>query len=301
MASFNQIAGSRLPQLHKVNLHRRKKSWRRPIPQLMLFVIVFITFSFILTAFILRTLNHSISEVQDWFASRVGPYRLSNLRMVRGFRVPGVDIFQRTSLPLAAFSTRKSEPGNPFRSNGLLEFDMSPNQSHPIPQLIQRAKKAWDAKVSSQSTTVSQAATTYRNRYQRNPPLGYDRWFTWAREHGVQLLDEYDQIMSDFLPLEAIEPSDLRHRNAVVQFERTNTFVLAIDLVNKKVHTAGEWHWIRRATDIKGFLDRFVHLLPGSQSGWLNMSFIVDDQPGVLVSHEHYERLVELANAGSSE
>lgn len=43
---------------------------------------------------------------------------------------------------------------------------------------------------SRQSKTVEQAADTYRHRYGRNPPKGFDVWFKWAKENDVKIVDD---------------------------------------------------------------------------------------------------------------
>lgn len=47
---------------------------------------------------------------------------------------------------------------------------------HPILHLIQNAKKQWEEKVQSQSRTLQEAVATYRRKYERAPPKGFDKW-----------------------------------------------------------------------------------------------------------------------------
>lgn len=253
-------------------------------------------------------LSPSWTEAQHWLASRPKWFRLRDLDLDLGSAIHleenrTADIVEIVELnnitqPPPKLNRLKQTP---FLDNGLFEFNLSSSQDHPIFQLIKRAQAEWSSKISNQSTSLTEAVQTYRRKYRRNPPRGYDQWYAWARAHGVQLLDEYDQIMQDLRPLSALEGSDLRHRNEVMQTERDHSFVLAIDLVKKVVHAEGEWRSIRRATDMKNLLKKFVGLLPEGRLGWLNMSFIVDDQPGVLISNEHHERLVELSETGDSQ
>lgn len=81
-----------------------------------------------------------------------------------------------------------------YLPNGLLV--PNPEAQHPIYDLVERAKEKWRRKQEGQSTTLREAVDEYRRRYGRAPPKGFDNWFKWAKENGVKLLDEYDQIVS---------------------------------------------------------------------------------------------------------
>lgn len=192
-----------------------------------------------------------------------------------------------------------------YHPNGLLL--VNPAGRHPIHGLIERAEREWRLKVHGQSRTLPAAIATYRQRYHRNPPAGFDKWWTWAKERKVILVDEYDQVHRDFEPFHALEPVDLRHRNKVMQ-ERAHTFTVSIDLRDGKVSVHGEWAEIRRATDTMDLVQTFAKSLPGVGSDirregkramqWLNITIIVDDQPAVLMSYEHRARMKELSNQG---
>lgn len=96
-----------------------------------------------------------------------------------------------------------------FHSNGhflvkpVASFDKAP-APHPIITLIQRAEKLWQQKVARQSRTLKEAAAEYRTRYARNPPKGFDEWWTYAKANRIVLVDEYDQIHEDLEPFWAL-------------------------------------------------------------------------------------------------
>ena len=54
---------------------------------------------------------------------------------------------------------------------------VNPNGPHPIFQLIRDAEAAWEAKCARASKTLDDAISEYRRRYQRAPPLGFDKWY----------------------------------------------------------------------------------------------------------------------------
>lgn len=47
---------------------------------------------------------------------------------------------------------------------------------HPILHLIRQAKKKWQTKLDSQSTDLATAVKTYKRKYGRAPPKGFDKW-----------------------------------------------------------------------------------------------------------------------------
>jgi hypothetical protein len=83
----------------------------------------------------------------------------------------------------------------------------------------------------------------------------------------------------------------MKHRNRVMQ-EREGTFTLAIQGGEVTVH--GEHGHLRRATDIADLIKRFS----GSIKGDANLTFIIDDQPAVMMSWERQNRMHELAHLG---
>jgi hypothetical protein len=69
---------------------------------------------------------------------------------------------------------RKTFGRHVWKLDGLLE--VNPQGRHPIYDLVDKAKKKWNAKVTRQSKTLRDAVREYKRRYQRDPPLGFDRW-----------------------------------------------------------------------------------------------------------------------------
>lgn len=61
-----------------------------------------------------------------------------------------------------------------YRPDGLLEVNY--DGPHPIFELIRRAEKDWEEKLSRASKTLAGAVEEYRRRYKRDPPKGFDLW-----------------------------------------------------------------------------------------------------------------------------
>jgi hypothetical protein len=92
-------------------------------------------------------------------------------------------------------------------------------------------------------------------------------------------------------PFRALDPDDLRHRALMMQ-ERPHTFTLAIH--DGQVDILGPFAELRRATDMADLVRRFAGTLPLP----VNMTFIVDDSPAVLLQHESKARMAEMASTG---
>lgn len=179
--------------------------------------------------------------------------------------------------------------GHTFHPNGLLLVNS--RGRHPINVLIEDAEKKWDALLKKQSTTLDEATQEYKRRYRRNPPKGWEAWWNFAQENKVILTDEYDQIARDLAPYFALEPRDLRHRNKVMQ-EREHTFTLAIK--DGHVTRHGPNPDLRRAKDMQNLIQKFAKYVPGE----VNMTYIIDDQPAVMLPWNQKERMLELADQG---
>ncbi|SCV72165.1 BQ2448_4859 [Microbotryum intermedium] len=178
-----------------------------------------------------------------------------------------------------------------FHPNGLLL--VNENGRHPIYTLIERAEQRWNDKVAKQSRTLTEAVHEYKNRYRRNPPKGFDDWWKFCEENDVQLRDEYDQIDQDLLPHRALEPSDSRHRNSVMQ-ERGHTFTMVLEPGRKLAGIKGEYADTRRAREIQDLLSLFADRVPRD----LNLTYIIDDNPAVLLPYSERSRMIELAEQG---
>ena len=83
---------------------------------------------------------------------------------------------------------------------------------HPIPKLMADAQTEFKQMITGQSKTLAEAVQEYKRRYGRNPPKGFDEWFQFAKENGVKIIDEYDQLVRDLKPFWGISGEELRRR-----------------------------------------------------------------------------------------
>ncbi|GAA5910466.1 hypothetical protein JCM8208_004485 [Rhodotorula glutinis] len=178
-----------------------------------------------------------------------------------------------------------------FHPNGLLL--VNPKGRHPIHLLIEDAERKWKDKVARQSKTLGEAVREYKRRHRRNPPKGFDDWWAFCEEHNIQLRDEYDQINHDLAPHWALEAHDSRHRNKVMQ-ERDHTFTVAMHPGETMPTLHGPYWDLKRATDIADMLSLYT----GRMHRPLNITYIIDDNPAVMLPYSQRERMVELGEQG---
>ena len=89
-------------------------------------------------------------------------------------------------------------------------------KEHPIPKLMSEAENRFRELLSRQSQTLEDAVKEYERRYRRKPPRGFDRWWKFARDNGVLMIDEYNNIEEDLAPFWDLSGEQLRWRAGLV-------------------------------------------------------------------------------------
>ncbi|KAL2123918.1 hypothetical protein VTJ04DRAFT_283 [Mycothermus thermophilus] len=161
---------------------------------------------------------------------------------------------------------------------------------HPIHQLIVSAEAEFDALVARQSKTLEEAVREYRRRYDGlPPPPHFDKWFAFAKERGVVLVDEFDTIHDLLAPFWGLRPGTVRKRAREAISSNLENQILGIMIRNGRVVEATEVEegreWMREA--IVEMMQGFVRWLPDCELG-----FNLMDEPRVVVLGEEMEGLV---------
>ena len=93
-----------------------------------------------------------------------------------------------------------------------------PILKHPITTLIESANiqhEQW-ASQAHRSQSLAQAVVQYQQRYHRDPPPYFDKWYQFAVARNSIIIDDYDNIEEDLAPFSSYTPDDLRLRTATV-------------------------------------------------------------------------------------
>jgi hypothetical protein len=130
---------------------------------------------------------------------------------------------------------------------------------HPILPLLRQARARHGKLLARQSTSLSQAAATYTARYGRKPPPGFKQWYAFARERNHTLVDEYDGLMLDLRPFEALSPDVLVARTQTLR-QLPGVSIVSIKDGQAQVHSrSGRW---APALAFQEMIESFVRHLP---------------------------------------
>ncbi|KAL1973743.1 hypothetical protein VTN31DRAFT_5303 [Thermomyces dupontii] len=170
------------------------------------------------------------------------------------------------------------------------EMELKVEGSHPISRLILDAGKQFKQRVSSQSKSLPEAVAEYRRRYGMPPPPNFDKWYKFARDRGVQIIDDYDTIYHSLLPFWSLPPKVIRQRaKETIGFDNN---MIALLVRNGKIANAeggGDgYKWQREAT--VEMMKPFVQYLPD-----MDLAFNTHDEPRVVIPTEDLQRLVSYA------
>ena len=170
--------------------------------------------------------------------------------------------------------------------------------NHPIENLMRDAtvqSEAWFAQATT-SKTLQEAAATYRRRYQRHPPPGFDAWYSFAVEKSSAIIDDFDSIMRDLQPFWALEPSDIRQATGVILADEWNDLG-KISIRSGKAEIGPNLvpthRWMLDGVLV--MLEDFVHSLPD-----MDLAFNINDEPRVAVPWEVLQRLRKASTPGVS-
>ncbi|KAF2857907.1 glycosyltransferase family 90 protein [Piedraia hortae CBS 480.64] len=159
---------------------------------------------------------------------------------------------------------------------------------HPIDQLVRDAEAQWLVTLQKQSRSLDAAVAEYRRRYRLSPPPNFDKWFQFAANKNVQLVDEYDTIFHSLLPFWALSPATIRARTREALGFGGNNLMAVLIRGGRVFHVEGGQAWLQDA--IEGMLGSFVEHLPD-----MDLAFNIHDEPRVVVPHDDLNRLVHTA------
>ncbi|KAJ8603118.1 hypothetical protein MRB53_042260 [Persea americana] len=153
------------------------------------------------------------------------------------------------------------------------------NNIHPMEFLTDQAQFEWKNTLLGQSQTLEDAVKEYRSRYSVAPPPHFDKWFEYAKQRDVKLIDEYDTIYNSLLPFWSLPPTTIRNATKeILGFKNNNLIAISIR-EGKVIHIENGVNWQQQAT--VGMIEKFVQHLPD-----MDLAFNIHDEPRVVVPHD---------------
>ncbi|KAK4938441.1 hypothetical protein LTR28_009598, partial [Elasticomyces elasticus] len=193
-----------------------------------------------------------------------------------------------SGLPWHATSSPSTEPYTEPPAASLEPLRHSDSQAHPVDHLVREAEAKFLATLEHQSGSLEDAVAEYRRRYRIPPPPNFDKWFRFARQKGVTLIDEYDTIYHSLLPFWGLEPRTIRARVREALGFDANMLIGLFVRDGEAAHIHGGQEWQQKATI--GMMAEFIRYLPD-----MDLAFNMHDEPRVVVPHDELSRLVSQA------
>ncbi|KAK3905575.1 glycosyltransferase [Staphylotrichum tortipilum] len=142
---------------------------------------------------------------------------------------------------------------------------------HPIDALVRAADKVFAARLSMATQTLPATAAAYRERRGRHPPPGFDKWYAFAREKKVIVVEEFwDQIYHDLEPFWGARPAQIR--------KDAREFEMRVQVRDGKASTGSDWFWTQIWLNL---IQSIEHLLPD-----MDLALNPMDEPRVVVPWE---------------
>lgn len=140
---------------------------------------------------------------------------------------------------------------------------------HPILPLLRGASLKANNLVSRQSNTLTQAVANYRKRYKKDPPKGFDKWWSFAKARNHTLVDEYDSLMQDISKFATLSPNVLRTRTRTLA-QLQSVSLITIKSGKAQIHSkSGKW---APALALQEMMNAFVTTLP-------DMEIAINEKP----------------------
>ena len=146
---------------------------------------------------------------------------------------------------------------------------------HPVSKLVATARYEHRNRAEKQSRSLAEAVKRYKHETRISPPPHFDKWYAFAQEHQVPLIDEFDDISAYLRPFWAFSPAAIRRQVATAI--NADEFIIGIYIRNGTVTLTDrgeEW----RQTAIKAAVEQFAHLLPD-----MDLAFNRHDEPRVVI------------------
>ncbi|RFU34271.1 hypothetical protein B7463_g2052, partial [Scytalidium lignicola] len=148
---------------------------------------------------------------------------------------------------------------------------------HPIDELIEIGEKTFIDLIGKETNDLHAAAEEYRKRRGRHPPPGFDKWFAFAQEKKIVMVEDFfDQIYHDLRPFWAVDPALIR--------KEARTYEMAINVRNHNATSGSGWFWTKIWLELVKTIE---DLLPD-----MDLPLNAMDEPRVVAPWEEINELV---------
>ncbi|KAF2442837.1 glycosyltransferase family 90 protein [Karstenula rhodostoma CBS 690.94] len=161
-----------------------------------------------------------------------------------------------------------------------------PVVGHPIDTLLAVADEQHErwAFQAHQSKSLAQAVVRYQERYLRDPPPHFDKWYEFATNRDTIVIDDFDNIEEDLIPFSSLKPAELRRRTAEILAH--NEDLGGIRVRDGKAEIFGslrsEQKWM--LDGMIHMIGKFVEFIPD-----MDLAFNLNDEPRVAVPYEQFQ------------
>ncbi|KAI5807036.1 hypothetical protein EDC01DRAFT_637947 [Geopyxis carbonaria] len=235
--------------------------------------------------------------------------------VVFGGIVTGITFVSTTSYPLSEIplpvpqSWREkllSSPANKVVGDAHAQIDdVLPQMiadGHPIRTLMTEADAEFERYYNARPKTFKECVHSYREKYGRHPPPGFDKWYLFARERGAVHLEDFDQIMDDLRPFWSYSPRDLRRLVKGMLAEEYSVMGLGSITVKDGSVSKSDDNW--RTVELERMVKNVVKGLKkvGMPNGLPDMTIAMNrhDQPRVVVPWEDMQKALKVEEASRS-
>lgn len=140
---------------------------------------------------------------------------------------------------------------------------------HPILPLLTNARQRAESLFRRQSSTLTQAVAEYRRRYKKDPPKGFDKWWSFAKARNHSLVDEYDSLMADISQYATLPAHILKQRTRTLS-QLPGVSLITISNGKSQIHSkSGKW---APALALQEMMNAFVGTLP-------DMEIAINEKP----------------------
>jgi hypothetical protein len=165
-----------------------------------------------------------------------------------------------------------------------------PTSEHPIAALIDFAAiqhETWASRA-YRSKSLPEAVVHYQQRYDRDPPPNFDKWYSFAVTRNSVVIDDFDNIEEDLAPFSSFNPDDLRLRTVTVL--ATNTDVSGIRIRDGKAEAMNdvpeEHRWVMEGAVV--MIQQFAEYLPD-----MDLAMNLHDECRVAVPYDHLKNALD--------